>query len=67
MRQAIAKRKLALMAAEIFVPVNYSGFVHSGTDRMRARPFFVWQLEEFGGLEKVQIVLNSALERVVRP
>lgn len=67
MRQSIQKRRLALMAAEIYVPTQYSHFVHSGTSKMPARPFLLWELEEFGGKEKVEDILIEALERVANP
>jgi hypothetical protein len=67
LRQSIQKRKLALMAAEVYAPVTYSGVVHDGSSRVPARPFFQWELEDFGGLEKVEIIVNAALERVVNP
>ena len=39
-----------LMAAEVYTGVSYGGYVHQGTARMPARPFFTWQLEDFGGM-----------------
>ena len=55
------------MAAEIFTGVHYGGYVHGGTSRMPARPFFTWQLEDFQGKEKIEIILLAALERVANP
>src|SRR5262245_28584816 len=45
LRQSIQKRRLALMAAGVFPGTNHGVFVHEGTDRMKARPFFDWSLE----------------------
>lgn len=67
LRQSIQKRKLGLMAAEVYVGAHYGDFVHGGTSRMPARPFFLWQLEDFQGKEKIQIIVNAALERVASP
>jgi len=67
LRQSIQKRKLGLMAAEVYVGAHYGGFVHQGTPRMAARPFFRWQLEDFGGKEKIEIVVTAALERIASP
>lgn len=67
LRQSIQKRKIALMAAEIFAPVQYAEFVHQGTSKMPARPFFEWVWADFGGKEKTEDILKEALERLVNP
>lgn len=67
LRQAIQKRKLALMAAEIYTGTHYAGYVHDGTSRMPARPFFKWSLEEFGGEEAVEKIVDLAIDRVLNP
>lgn len=60
-RQSIQKKRVALMAAEVFAGTRYSGFVHQGTSRMPARPFFEWELNEFGGLQKVGAIMAQTL------
>jgi hypothetical protein len=67
MRQAVQKRRLALLAAEVYVPVQYSGFVHDGTSRIPSRPFLLWVLEDFGGKEKIQAIVIEALEKIAQP
>jgi hypothetical protein len=67
LRQSIQKRRVALMAAEVYVGVGYGENVHQGTSRMPARPFFTWQLEDFHGKEKIEIILHAALERIASP
>src|SRR3712207_391362 len=56
MRQAIQKRKTQLLAAEVGAFVKYSGYVHDGTGKMPARPFFEWSFQ-MGG--------EAAIERAV--
>lgn len=67
MRQLIQKRKLGLMAAEVYGGAGYTPFVHDGTSKMPGRPFFKWELEDFHGKEKIEIILTAALERVASP
>ena len=70
LRQSIQKRRLGLMAAEVYIgeaAQDYGGFVHQGTSKMIARPFFKWQLEDFRGKEKIEVILTAALERVAKP
>lgn len=67
LRQSIQKRRAGLMAADVYTGVNYGGYVHDGTSKMPARPFFRWVLEDFGGMQKIDIIVKSALERVVNP
>lgn len=64
MRQMVQKRKVALMAAEIYVGTNYAGYVHQGTGRMPARPFLEWQLNDFGGKEKIATIVSEHLSRL---
>lgn len=64
MRQSIQKRKLALLAAEVYADTNYSKFVHDGTSRMQARPFFEWELVDFGGKERIAAIISESLSRL---
>jgi HK97 gp10 family phage protein len=65
LRQSIRSKKTGTLEAEVIADVNYSGLVHEGTDRMPPRPFFQWELEEFGGLQKVDLIINTALRRFI--
>jgi hypothetical protein len=67
MRQSIRAQKDGPLEASVIADVNYSGYVHEGTARMPARPFFLWELQNFGGLQKLQTIINAALLRVVTP
>ncbi len=67
LRQSIQKRRLGLLASEVYTGVNYGKFVHDGTSKMRARPYFRWMLENFQGKEMLEAILLSALERVANP
>jgi HK97 gp10 family phage protein len=67
MRQSIQKKKVALLAADVVAPVNYSEFVHSGTRKMPARPFFRYLLENFNGLQRIDIIIRTTLENLVKP
>lgn len=67
LRQSIQARKLGTLEAVIFADTNYSLAVHEGSNGTPARPFFRWQLENFGGLQMLDILLRNAMERVVNP
>lgn len=45
LRQSIQKRKLQQFAAGVAPGVKHGLYVHEGTDRMQARPYFDWALE----------------------
>jgi hypothetical protein len=66
MRQSIQKRKIALLAAEVDAPTNYSRFVHDGTREMPARQFFVWALDDFGGRERLAQVVSRYLRALFK-
>jgi len=55
LRGSIQKREIGLMASGVFAKADYSGFVHEGTSRMPARPFFQWALDFFG----VQLAIDK--------
>lgn len=67
MRQAIQSEKLGLMAAGVIANTDYSGVVHDGSGRMPARPFFQYLLDIFGGLQTLDAIIQTALERIVTP
>ena len=67
LRQSIQARKVALMAADVFTGVNYGEYVHDGTSRMPARPFFQWMLDYFQGREIIEVSVKAALDRVISP
>jgi hypothetical protein len=67
MRQSIVAQKTALFGAMVSAPVDYSGYVHDGKAGVPARPFFLWELEDFGGLEQIRVIMNDALERALTP
>jgi HK97 gp10 family phage protein len=64
MRQSIQKRKLALLSMEIYADTNYSRFVHDGTGKMPPRPFFEWELTDFGGSSKIAAIISESLSRL---
>lgn len=66
MRQSIQKRKLQLLAAEVVAPINYSGHVHEGTANMDPRPFFLWAYEDFGGMQEVERIMATELEKAMK-
>lgn len=69
LRQGIQPRKVTLLAADIVTGGNgskYGGYVHDGTSKMQARPFFKWLLEDFGGEAIINTILQSSLERFTR-
>lgn len=40
--------KIGQMTYEIYTTVEYAKYVHDGTYKMAARPFFVWALDSVG-------------------
>ncbi len=64
MRQSIQSRQITAIAAEIFAPVNYSGYVHDGTSRVPARPFFDWALEA-GTAERIAQIFDKELSQAL--
>lgn len=67
MRQRLISRKNGVMDASVTAETDYSKMVHDGTSRMPARPFFTWTLQNFGGLESIELLISAALQRVVTP
>lgn len=63
LRQSIRKRKLGVLMAEVSGGASYSGYVHEGTSKMPARPFFKWLLEDFQGAKKVEAVFERAFRK----
>lgn len=45
LRQSIHKKQLSRLAAGVFPKVKYGAYVHDGTSKVPARPFFEWSLE----------------------
>lgn len=63
MRQAIQKKNLSQFAAGVTARVDYAPFVHDGTSKMKARPFFDWALE-LGALEQIDKIFDDAASRL---
>lgn len=61
LRQSIQKSKTQLLAAEVTARTDYAGYVYGGTSKMPARPFFEWELNDFGGKEAIEQVVNQTL------
>lgn len=66
MRQSLRVRKLRMLAADVYTGVKYGGYVHSGTSRMPARPFFLWALRDFGAKAKIARMVNETLSRLLK-
>jgi HK97 gp10 family phage protein len=69
MRQSITTRKIALLASGVFVGGNaqhYGIYVHEGTYKMKARPFFEWSLYAYGALKKIDALFKSATDAIAR-
>ena len=62
MRQMIVVENKRQLAADVVAKTAYSGFVHDGTGRMPARPFFKWLWEDFGGMTAVKKVFDDAID-----
>lgn len=39
---SVQQARIGHMHYEVYTIVDYAGYVHDGTERMGARPFFVW-------------------------
>lgn len=61
LRQSIHSVRTGLLEAEVIPGVDYADFVHAGTVKMPARPFFQWVLEEFGGQQHIEDIVDTAL------
>ncbi len=57
LKGSVDRRRIQMMAAEVYAGTNYSKFVHDGTKRMAGRPFFEWALQDYGALKKMEKVL----------
>lgn len=57
LKRSIERRRLQLLAVEVYAGTNYSLYVHDGTARTAARPFFQWALQDFGAIEKMEKVM----------
>ncbi len=65
MRQNIHSEKLSLLAAGVIAGTDYSGYVHEGTSKMPARPFFQWALEDFGGLQHIEEIMQDTASKLL--
>lgn len=65
LRQSVRATKTALFGAEIDAPVDYADYVHEGTSKMPARPFFEWFLDDFGGTKMIEDTMEQALQKAV--
>jgi HK97 gp10 family phage protein len=63
MRQSVQKLNVSLLAAGVTARTKYAPFVHDGTGKMKARPFFDWALE-LGALEQIDKIFNDAASRL---
>ena len=65
MRQMIHVNNLGRLRKEILADTDYAVYVHDGTYKMQARPFFKWALEEFGGMEIIEATIQEELDKLV--
>ena len=66
MKGSVERRRLQMMAAEVYAGTKYSRYVHDGTARTAARPFFQWALQDYGALEKMEKVMIEKLGGMLR-
>ena len=64
LRQSIQTLDISLLAAGVVAYANYSGYVHDGTGRMPARPFFQWALEA-GAQDHIQKIFEDYVTRLL--
>ncbi len=62
LRQSIHSVRTGPLQAEVIPGVDYADYVHEGTVKMPARPFFQWVLEEFGGLQHIEDIVREAID-----
>ncbi len=62
MRQSIHTIRTGPLEAEVKADTDYAGYVHWGTSKMQARPFFQWMLDYFQGYETIEAVVTDALK-----
>lgn len=63
LRQSIQKKQISLLAAGVTARTNYAEYVHQGTARMPARPFFEWSLE-LGAEEEIDRIFADAISQL---
>lgn len=62
-RQKIHSFRAALMAAGVKATTNYASHIREGTSKMPARDFFLFALEDFGALKKIDDIVEDELSR----
>jgi hypothetical protein len=67
LRQSIAKRRIGLMAAEIYTGVDYAAYVYDGTRGVPPRPWFSWLWNEFQGEQATDAILQAAIDKILTP
>ena len=70
LRSSIQAQKLGLFAAGVYTNpgiASYGGYVHDGTGRMPARPWFQWLLDDFQGKDIIEVIIRAGLDRVANP
>lgn len=62
MRQMTHSVRTGQTEAEVVADTDYSGFVAYGTSRMGERDFFQWMMDNFGGYEKLEEIVQEAID-----
>jgi HK97 gp10 family phage protein len=65
LRQSVHSLKLGPLEYQVIADTDYSGYVHEGTSKMPARPFFEWVLTKFDGLKHIEEIINDRIQRLL--
>ena len=61
LRQSIHARQVDATTVEVTHDTDYGDFVYFGTVKMQERPFFQWALEDFGGYQAIEEIMQRTL------
>lgn len=62
-RQSIHAFRAALLASGVKASTNYASHIRDGTSKMPARDFFLFALEDFGAMKKIDDIVNEEFSR----
>ena len=64
LRQSVHKEITAPMERTVGPDTDYADFVFLGTSKTEPRPYLVWALEDFGGYEAIERIVQQTIDRV---
>lgn len=65
LRQSVHATQTGNLTVEVGPDTDYADFVYFGTSKMPARPFLQWALENFGGTQAIEEIMQRTVENLV--